>query len=124
MPEDIAKSGSGPETTSAPSSGTPEAPQYVLPKNIANSVTHLSDSDLDLLSRACGEETKRRRSKLTPPRDEAPGRSGGATPVPLTTAQVGAVQAAFKAGVKPAAIARQFRLSHAQIREALSARAR
>jgi 5-methylthioribose kinase len=123
MPEDNPKSGFGTDTTSPQKSGSPEAPQYVLPKNIANSVRHLSDGDLDLLFRACAKESKRRGAKMTSVA-EPPVRPVGATPVPLTRAQVGAVQAAFKAGVKPAAIARQFRLSHAQVREALSSQAR
>src|SRR4051794_32574308 len=124
MPEDIPRFRSSIDPTSQNKSGTAEMPQYALPKNIANSVRHLSDSDLDLLSRACANETKRRASKLTRPVADPPGRPVGATPVPLTTAQVRAVQAAFKAGVKPAAIARQFRLSHAQVRDALSPQAR
>jgi hypothetical protein len=38
----------------------------------------------------------------------------------LTRGQVNAVRAAFKAGVTPSRIARQFGLSHADVRKALS----
>ena len=123
VPEDHLQK-SGTNARSPHHSGTPEVPQYALPQDIANSVRHLSDSDLDLLSRACAKETKRRGSKLTRPVAGASGRPINTPPVLLTMAQVGAVQAAFKAGVKPAAIARQFRLSHAQVRDALSSQAR
>ncbi len=40
--------------------------------------------------------------------------------MPLTRARVSAVRAAFKAGVKPGTIARQFGATHAQVREALA----
>jgi len=124
MPEEISKSVSGPGATYPGKSPTPETAQYVLPKNIANSVRHLSDGDLDLLFHACATEKKRRGAKRARPIAEAAPRHVDPTIVSMTTAQVGAVQAAFKAGVKPVAIARQFRLSHAQVREALSLKAR
>ena len=39
---------------------------------------------------------------------------------PLTTGKLNAVRAAFKAGVKPTLIARQFGLSDADVRSALA----
>jgi len=39
---------------------------------------------------------------------------------PLTTGKLNAVRAAFKAGVKPTLIARQFGLSDADVRRALA----
>ena len=124
MPEDLFSSPSrSSESTSTQEPTTPRAARYVLPKDIGNSVRHLSDRDLDLLAQACIRERKRRGEKPAPPVVEQatkPSLAVGAKPVPLTTAQVGAVRAAFKAGVKPPAIARQFRLSKAQVREALS----
>ena len=119
MPEDISESASDTDTASPQNPPTPKAAQYVLPKDIANSVRHLSDRDLENLLEACAKESKRRGPKNAPQRSVPI----GAAPVPLTRAQVGAVQAAFKAGVKPVAIARQFRLSHARVREALSLKA-
>jgi transposase-like protein len=38
----------------------------------------------------------------------------------LTTGRLNAVRAAFKAGVKPSAIARQFGISQSDVRKALS----
>ena len=38
----------------------------------------------------------------------------------LTSGQQNAVRAAFKAGVKPSAIARQFRISQSEVRKALA----
>jgi hypothetical protein len=42
----------------------------------------------------------------------------------LTKGQLNAVRAAFKAGVRPSAIARQFGLSQSDVRKALAAEAR
>jgi hypothetical protein len=97
VPEDHLQK-SGTNARSPHHSGTPEVPQYALPQDIANSVRHLSDSDLDLLSRACAKETKRRGSKLTRPVAGASDRPIDTPPVPLTMAQVGAVQAAVQGG--------------------------
>ena len=121
MPEDTSKSEPAADANSPQNSGIPEEAHYVLPKNLCNSVRHLSDRDLELLLRACATESKHRTSTMTESSAKsAPRQSETAGPVALTRAQVGAVQAAFRAGVKPAVIARQFRLSQAQIREALS----
>jgi hypothetical protein len=46
-------------------------------------------------------------------------RQSEVSPVGLTRGQVNAVRAAFKAGVTPARIARQFGLSQSQVRKAL-----
>ena len=44
------------------------------------------------------------------------------TGAPLTTSKLNAVRAAFKAGVKPKQIGRQFGLSDAEVRKALAGR--
>lgn len=43
-----------------------------------------------------------------------------AVATPLTTGKLNAVRAAFKAGVKPSQIARQFGLSQSDVRKALA----
>src|SRR5215203_2160813 len=101
MPEDISKPEPGTGTTSRQKSATPEAAHYVLPRNLANSVRHLSDGDLELLLRACATESKHRAATMTGSSAKPAARrseTAGATPVPLTRSQVGAVQAAFRAG--------------------------
>jgi hypothetical protein len=110
-----------------------------LPKDLPKALGYLSDAELDWLLRAAIQEAKRRGrpmpisgalSKNT--------RAGSSEPISkasteranherqiasgtgLTKGQANAVWAAFKAGVTPARIARQFGLSQADVRKALS----
>jgi hypothetical protein len=104
--------------------------RHVLPKDLPNAVKHLSDHELDLLIRASLAETKRR-GRL-PPSVETDGpapkqssrtdnrRQVEAAAVSLTRGQVNAVRAAFKAGIKPSLIARQFGISPSDVRKVLS----
>ena len=131
-----------------PSPPVPEAtaetvPQrHVLPKNLRKAVKHLSDEELDLLHTATLEEMKRR-GRLLPgvgaDSEQSPGHSsnlvmkrlpasdkssqGRQTDIPeasLTRGQVNAVRSAFKAGITPARIARQFGISQSNVRKALA----
>jgi hypothetical protein len=108
-----------------------EAPsqRHVLPKNLRKAVKHLSDGELDLLHAASLEELGRR-GRL-PPTDQTTNRSSRtdkspdkrqveAAAVSLTRGQVNAVRAAFKAGIKPSLIARQFGISQSDVRKALA----
>ena len=100
-----------------------------LAKDLPNAVKHLSDSELDLIRAATLEEMKRRgrmpegvETDLQTLRhrfDVRPDlmkrklaltekRPTVETEVPLTLGQVNAVRAAFKAGITPSRIARQF----------------
>jgi hypothetical protein len=113
-----------PTATASASSITTEAtesPQrYVLPKNLRNAVKHLSDGELDLMHAATLEEMKRR--GRTPQSVEAKSpttekrRNLNAAEVALTRGQVNAVRAAFKAGITPSRIARQFGISQSNVR--------
>jgi hypothetical protein len=110
--------------------------RHALPIDLANAVKHLDDRELDLLITASLEEAKRR-GRLLPnvqantPDESAPKRSSRmdkfsqrrqleAAAVSLTRGQVNAVRAAFKAGIKPSVIARQFGLSQSDVRKALA----
>ena len=104
--------------------------RHILPNDIANAVKHLMDGELDQLIAACLEEAKRR-GRL-PVRDQALKGSSPtcksshrqraeASTVTLTRGQVNAVRAAFKAGVKPSLIARQFGISQSDVRKVLAA---
>jgi hypothetical protein len=113
--------------------------RHALPKDLPNAVKHLNDQELDLLIAACLEEA-RRRGRL-PPSDQisAPGETASkrssrmgkpshgrqmeAAPVSLTRGQVNAVRAAFKAGITPARIARQFGISQSDVRKVLASNA-
>jgi hypothetical protein len=115
---------------------TETAPQrYVLPKNLRNAVKHLSDGELDLMHAATVEEMKRRgrmpqgidpalhtRPDLTkiqsPPTEKR--RHANAAEVSLTRGQVNAVRSAFKAGITPSRIAREFGISQSDVRKALA----
>jgi hypothetical protein len=105
----------------------------VLPKNLRKAVKHLSDGELDLLHAATLEEMERR-GRL-PPSDQTTTRSSRTdksshrrqaevATVSLTRGQVNAVRAAFKAGIKPSLIARQFGISQSDVRKVLASDAR
>jgi hypothetical protein len=103
--------------------------RHVLPKNLRKAVQHLSDGELDLLHAATLEEMGRRgrlpltdqttnRSSRTD--KSSHGRHVEAEAVSLTRGQVNAVRAAFKAGIKPSLIARQFGISQSDVRKVLA----
>ena len=98
-----------------------ERPRHVLPRDLPSAIKHLDDQELDRLIAAVLAEQKRRCTKpvvaeSTPVRKERLKLVGA----PLTTGKLNAVRAAFKAGVKPTLIARQFGLSDADVRSALA----
>jgi hypothetical protein len=104
--------------------------RHVLPKDLPNAVKHLSDRELDLLITASLEEAKRRgRSPASiQPYDAVPKQSPRTdnrrqvevAAVSLTRGQLNAVRAAFKAGIKPSLIARQFGISQSDVRRVLA----
>ena len=110
--------------------------RHILPKDLPNAIKHLNDQELDFLITACLEEAKRRgRSppsvQSNAPDESVPKRSSRTGKslyrrqvelgtVSLTRGQVNAVRAAFKAGIKPSRIARQFGLSQSDVRKVLA----
>ena len=111
------------------------AQRYVLPKHLRNAVKHLSDGELDLMHAATLEEMKRRGRTPQVVETSLPARPDltkiQSTPiekrrhvnigeVTLTRGQVNVVRAAFKAGVTPARIARQFGLPQSEVRKVLA----
>jgi hypothetical protein len=112
-----------------PVTSVPER-RHILPKDLPNAVKHLTNRELDLLIVASLEEAKRRgRSRPNVQADESvPERSARtdhrrqveAATVSLTRGQINAVRAAFKAGIKPSLIARQFGLSQSDVRKVLA----
>jgi hypothetical protein len=110
-------------------------------ERVPRAIRYLEDRELDWLLRVATEETKRRGrampmaeaspTKTLPPRQSLPKetkplgrptrqRQVGVAAVALTKGQVNAVRAAFKAGVTPARIARQFEISQSNVRKALA----
>jgi hypothetical protein len=122
---------------------TETAPQrHILPKDLPNALKHLSDGELNLMHAATPEEIKRRgrmpqgvetdlqtlrhrfdvRPNLTkiqsPPKTKR--RHNDLADVRLTRGQINADRAAFKAGITPTRIARQFGISQSNVRKALA----
>ena len=104
-------------------------PRYALPSDLAGSLRHLDDGQLNRLLRAVTEEA-RRRGRPTEDEHTPPPRSGSgplspgggktkARPLPIPPGQAKVIRAALEAGVKPATIARQFRISRAQVEQLL-----
>jgi DNA invertase Pin-like site-specific DNA recombinase len=77
----------------------------------------LDDVEFDALLAAVTTEAERRGRKRKPQRRQEAAEDGAGS---LTTGKLNAVRAAFKAGVKPSAIARQFGISQSDIRKALA----
>jgi hypothetical protein len=120
---EASSSSSGKQVTSLPQ----QEQRHVLPKDLPSAIKHLSDHELNRLLAATLEETKRRGKMVpnvqtndsVPPRPTSQRKAEVAEPS-LTRGQINAVRAAFKAGVKPLAIARQFGISQSDIRKVLS----
>jgi hypothetical protein len=99
------------ETESASSS------RHVLPKNLDAAIKQLNDQELDRLVSVTLEERARRR-KLFGHQETQRKREAG--PVSLPQGKLNAVRAAFKAGVTPARIAREFGLARSDVQRALA----
>ena len=106
--------------------------RHVLPKNLRTAVKYLSDGELDLLHAATLEEMGQRGRlgpgvRTTKPSartsKSSSGRQVEAAPLSLTRGQINAVRAAFKAGIKPRLIARQFGISQSDVRKVLASNA-
>jgi hypothetical protein len=104
-------------------------PRHFLPQDLAGALKRLDNAEIDALLAAVITEAERRgrlppsRTKEKPTADARPqlyhaaaGRGAGS----LTTGKLNAVRAAFKAGVKSSAIARQFGISQSDVRKALA----
>ena len=104
---------------SSPATTTPTS-RHILPHNLPAAIKHLTDGELDQLLSAVLAEQKRRGRK-PPGSNETPRKQQvEATAPPLTQGKLNAVCAAFKAGVTPSRIARQFGITQSQVRKALA----
>jgi hypothetical protein len=113
-------------TSTSPAATTAsESPQrYVLPKNFPNALKHLSNDELDLMHEATLEEMKRRgrapQSERTKSLPAEKRQRDGIAEAPLTRGKVSAVRSAFKAGITPSRIAREFGIPLSDVRKALA----
>ena len=99
---------------------TASSPSYVLPTNLPSALNHLDDDQLDRLLAAAISELKQRGKKL--PVSNEPMRKQHTKEVapPLPQGKLNAVNAAFKAGVRPSRIAKQFGISQSDVRKVLA----
>ena len=99
-----------------------EAPRLLLPGNLPRSLRHLDDGQLEELLRAAGAEARRRGLKAAEAdRRQPKGRKPAGEAAPLRPGLERVVRAALEAGVKPAAVAREFRISRAQVQRVAAA---
>ena len=133
-------------TTAAVSGAEKLSSRHVLPRDLSNALKQLDDGELDRLFAATRHELQRRGRSLTSTSvirptthmgteqrasdqstttEESPERRQPQEPnVALTRGQVNAVRAAFKAGITPSRIARQFGISQSDVRKVLASESR
>ena len=121
-------------------SESPTARQCILPKDLSSALMRLTEDELNTLTRTVNEELARRNMRIQPGptsgQEKEPKQTLAsvgkktnkrAAPetnaLPLTQSRINAIRAAFKAGVKPSTIARQFGVSRSAIQQALSDKA-
>jgi len=109
--------------SSSPRTEPTSSPRHILPRDLANAIRRLEDRDLDRLFSVVIAEQKRR-GKNVPASGSSPrNRQAESVPVALTSGKLNAVRAAFKAGITPSHIARQFGISQSDVRKALASNA-
>ena len=125
--------GKPPERPVQPSKSEPDRAdsqgRHLLPKDLAGSLARLDDAEIDALLMAVNAEA-RRRGRLTPaPPKHASALDPGSRALEvvdeegarlLRKGKLNAVRAAFKAGVKPSTIARQFGISRSDVRKVIA----
>ena len=97
------------------------SPSYALPTNLPSALRHLDNNQLDRLLAAVLAEQQARGGKKVPLSDEPSSKK----PIkevapPLAQGKLNAVRAAFKAGLTPSRIGRQFGISQSDVRKALA----
>jgi hypothetical protein len=120
------KSGGAPTIQPAEPGINQPSRRAILPKDLPTAVRYLDDQELDRLIQAAIIEARRRGrpiQELGRPSADRPSarRKVEASAASLTRGQLNAVRAAFKAGISPSRIARQFGLSQSDVRRALAA---
>ena len=114
-PRDVLLAKPSPSTDTAASS-----PRYVLPSDLPAAIKHLNDQELDQLQAAVTTEMRLRGKN--PEVSEKVSKREEPSTVSLTPGKLSAVRAAFKAGVTPASIARQFGIPQSDVRKVLASK--
>ena len=94
--------------------------RHVLPADLPNAIRQLDNQELDRLLAAVLAEQKRRGRKIPESGGSLRRRQVETSSSSLTQGQLNAVRAAFKAGITPSRIARQFRIPQSDVRKALA----
>jgi hypothetical protein len=120
---ELVRNGASPQASASKDYGISK--RHILPQDLPNAVKYLTDTELDLLIATAINEAKRRGRlppKVEPQQPDEPKRTRvELTTASLTRGQINAVQAAYKAGITPSRIARQFGMSQSDVRKALTA---
>ncbi|MDE0617547.1 MAG: hypothetical protein OXH87_08155 [Rhodospirillaceae bacterium] len=87
-----------------------------LPADLERSLRHLDDAQLDRLLEAAAAEAQRRGRTG----GRKPGKETRGKPAAVTPGQERLILAAHEAGLKPAAIAREFRLSRQAVQHVIT----
>ena len=122
---ELVRNDASPQASASKETAYGVSQRHVLPQDLPNAVRYLTDTELDLLIATAVDEAKRR-GRLPPKVESKPPDEPKRTRVELTTGsltrgQVNAVRAAYKAGITPSQIARQFGISQSDVRKALMA---
>jgi hypothetical protein len=119
-PASVREPSSAVESSPATRSGIAASSRHLLPADLPNAIKHLGDQELDRLLAAVIAEQRRRGKKLPALDESSRERKVREITTPLTQGKLNAVRAAFKAGVTPSRIARQFGISQSDVRKALA----
>jgi hypothetical protein len=115
-----------PSPTSSPvtghESGEALSSRHVLPRDLDAAIEHLDDRELERLILAALQERDRRKLPV-PEKSERKSQTEMAT-VALPQGKLNAIRAAFKAGVPPSRIAKQFGVSRSDVQAALAGSAK
>jgi hypothetical protein len=111
-------------STASPQETATHAPKptaslrHVLPKDLPAAIKYLNDQELEQLFVAVIAEQQRRGKKPAPRKSlSKPAEEPSTT---LTIGKLNAVRAAFKAGVTPSKIAKQFGIPQADVRKVIA----
>jgi hypothetical protein len=94
--------------------------RYLLPRDLPGGIKQLTDQEFDRLLAAVLAEQQRRGRKLPSSRKTSRKPLIKEVALPLTLAKLNAIRAAFKAGLAPSRIARQFGISQSDVRKVLA----
>ena len=95
------------------------SPRHILPSDLPAAIKYLNDQELDQLQAAVTTELQRR-GKKPPVCDKTLSKRAEAAAVSLTPTKLNAVRAAFKAGVRPSKIAKQFGIPQSDVRKVIA----